>query len=47
MNKPSDSTGEESPSIPGLRTWRGLYLLVIGSLAFYIVFLLLWSRWFS
>lgn len=49
MNRtePSDSKHEEPPNMPGFRTWRGLYLLVLGSLTFFIIFLLLWSRWFS
>jgi hypothetical protein len=44
---PPESPSEESPRVPVFRTWRGLYFFVLGMLALYIVFLALWSRWFT
>lgn len=35
--------GEDDPQVPGFRTWRGVYLFVLG--AFLVMVLLL--AWFS
>jgi len=38
---------EEPPEVPLFRSWRALYLVVLGTLVIYIVVLAAWSRWFS
>jgi hypothetical protein len=45
---PSSEVGpDESPRIPGFRSWGAIYLLVLGFLVFYIVFFAVWSEWFA
>jgi hypothetical protein len=41
------STHDESPDLPGLRSWRRVYLFVIGSFVLYVVLLTVLSRAFS
>jgi hypothetical protein len=37
----------EPPGLPGFRSWRGVYLFVIGSFVLYLLFLTVFSRAFS
>jgi hypothetical protein len=37
----------ENPGLPGLRTWRGVYVFVLACFALYLVLLALLSRMFS
>ena len=48
--KPSSSdrpTHDESPGVPGFRTWRGIYLFVFVSFVLVVVLLALFSRFFE
>lgn len=38
--RPSSDTQEESTSLPGLRTWRHVYLFVFGSFVLWVLLLL-------
>jgi hypothetical protein len=38
---------EESPGVPGFRTWRGIYLFVLGSFGVWIGLLVLLSMMFE
>jgi hypothetical protein len=38
---------DESPRVPGFRTWRGVYLFVIGCFILCVVLLAILSRAFS
>ena len=45
---PSDSSGsEESPGVPGFRSWRGIYLFVFIFFVLCVVLLALFSRAFA
>jgi hypothetical protein len=44
---PPDPSSDEPPRVPGFRSWRAVYLVVLGSLVLYIVLLAAWSRWFK
>ena len=45
---PPDSTHhDESPGVPGFRTWRGVYLFVFVFFVFSVVLLALFSRFFA
>ena len=45
---PSDrSTNDESPGVPGFRTWRGVYLFVFAFFVLVVVLLALFSRLFA
>ena len=37
----------DSPDVPGLRTWRGVYIFVLGSFVAFVVALALFTRAFS
>jgi hypothetical protein len=41
------SEDDESPGVPGFRTWRGVYLFVLGVFALLVIALTLFSRFFS
>jgi len=45
--KPPGPTESEKPGLPGLGTWRGVYWVVIASLAAWIGFLAVLPRLFS
>jgi hypothetical protein len=45
--KSPETPPEEAPQVLRFRSWRGVYLLVLGSLALYIILLILWSGWLS
>ena len=42
---PPEPPSDESPHVPGFRSWPAIYLVVLGSLALFIVLLAWWSRW--
>ena len=45
---PADpSSHDESPRVPGFRTWRGIYLFVFAFFVMVIVLLALFSRYFA
>lgn len=44
---PPERPSDESPHVPGFRSWRALYCVVLVCLALFIVSLALWSRWFK
>jgi hypothetical protein len=39
--------GDESPRVPGFRTWRGVYVFVFGAFLLLVVLLALFSRAFA
>jgi hypothetical protein len=43
--KPGDPQGE-APGLPGLRTWRGVYGLVVGSFILWVALLVALERLF-
>ena len=48
MKPPPDRTpNDESPGVPGFRTWRGIYLFVFVSFVVVVVLLALFSRVFA
>ena len=49
MKSPPDdpSTGDESPGVPGFRTWRGIYLFVFVCFVLVVALLTLFSRLFA
>ena len=47
MNSPESSENDESPGVPGFRTWRGVYLFVFVFFVFCVVLLALFSRAFA
>ena len=46
-NRPESDPNEEVPDVPGLRTWRGVYLAVIGCFVIVVVLLTLLPRFFA
>jgi hypothetical protein len=44
MSKEPDN---DSPGVPGFRTWRGVYLFVLGVFALIVVALTIFSRFFA
>ncbi len=38
---------DESPGVPGFRTWRGIYLFVFLWFVFAVALLTVFSRWFA
>ena len=45
--KSSDSQSDESPGVPGFRTWRGVYLFVFGVFVAVVALLAVFSSWYS
>jgi hypothetical protein len=47
--KPSspEPTDDESPGVPGLRSWRGVYLFVFGWFVLVVVLLAFFTRVFA
>ena len=47
--KPSlpDPTDDESPGVPGFRTWRGVYLFVFGGFLLMVILLAIFTRLFA
>jgi hypothetical protein len=44
---PEHSTADEPPGVPGFRTWRGIYLFVIGCFVLVVILLALFSLYFA
>ena len=44
---PEQSAQDESPGVPGFRSWRGIYLFVFICFVFCVVLLALFSRAFA
>jgi len=45
---PTDpATDDKSPGVPGFRTWRGVYLFVFACFVLVVVFLSVFSRYFT
>lgn len=38
---------EESPGVPGFRTWRGVYLFVLGCFLLVVIALTLFARFYA
>jgi hypothetical protein len=47
MNSPDPHNSDESPGVPGFRTWRGVYFFVFVCFVAVVVFLTLFSRYFA
>ena len=49
MNRPprDQSSPEESPGVPGFRSWRGIYLFVFAFFVVCVVLLALFTRAFA
>ncbi|HEV2691314.1 MAG TPA: hypothetical protein VG347_00300 [Verrucomicrobiae bacterium] len=45
--KSPESQSDESPSVPGFRTWRGVYLFTFGIFVVVVALLALFSSWFA
>jgi hypothetical protein len=45
--KPAPEADDDSTGLPGFRTWRGVYLLVLGCCILVIIALTLFSRIFA
>jgi hypothetical protein len=45
--KSPDPLPDESPGVPGFRTWRGIYLFAFGFFVLVVVLLALFSSWFA
>lgn len=44
---PDERGDDEAPGLPRLRTWRGVYLFVLGCFVLYVALLTLLARAFS
>ena len=42
-----DENPDDSPGVPGFRTWRGVYLFVFGCFLFVVAALTLFTRLFA
>ena len=47
MNPPDPHNSDESPGVPGFRTWRGIYLFVFVCFVVVVVLLAVFSRCFA
>jgi hypothetical protein len=45
--RPDEAPDTEPPGVPGFRTWRGLYLVVLGWFVLVVVLLTVFTRIFS
>jgi hypothetical protein len=43
---PEAGSDHENPGLPWLRSWRGVYCMVLGAYALYLVLLAAWTRCF-
>ena len=44
---PDPKSSDETPGVPGFRTWRGVYLFVFVGFVVVVVLLALFSRYFA
>ena len=47
MNPPDPHNSDDSPGVPGFRTWRGIYLFVFVCFVVVVVLLAIFSRCFA
>jgi hypothetical protein len=47
MKSPDPKDPDESPGVPGFRTWRGIYILVFAFFVLVVVLLAIFSRHFA
>ena len=47
MNPPDPHNSDESPGVPGFRTWRGIYLFVFVCFVVVVVLPAVFSRYFA
>ena len=47
MNPPDPHNSDDSPGVPGFRTWRGIYLFVFVCFVVVVVLLAVFSRYFA
>lgn len=48
MNQPvAPKPDDESPGVPGFRTWRGVYLFVFGCFVAIVILLTVFTRYFA
>ena len=47
MNPTDPHNSDESPGVPGFRTWRGVYLFVFVCFVVVVVLLAIFSRYFA
>ena len=47
MKSPDPHNSDESPGVPGFRTWRGIYFFVFVSFVVVVVLLAVFSRYFA
>ena len=47
MKSPDPHNSDESPGVPGFRTWRGIYLFVFIFFVMVVALLAFFSRWFA
>ena len=45
--KSPDPQSDDSPGVPGFRTWRGIYLFTFGVFVVVVALLALFSSWFA
>ena len=45
--RPDERSKAEAPDVPGFRTWRGVYLFVLGWFALVVAMLTMFTRIFS
>ena len=46
-SSPESSDHDESPGVPGFRTWRSVYLFVFGCFVLVVVLLAIFTRVFA
>ena len=47
MNPPDSHNSDESPGVPGFRTWRGVYIFVFAVFVLVVALLAIFSRYFA
>lgn len=46
-DRPDSTPEDESPGVPGFRTWRGIYLFVFAWFVLVVVLLAIFTRMFT
>ena len=47
LEPPDPQPSDESPGVPGFRTWHGIYLFVFAGFVAVVVLLVLFSHYFA
>ncbi|HTL72427.1 MAG TPA: hypothetical protein VL863_03920 [bacterium] len=47
MKLPDSKNPDESPDVPGFRTWRGIYLFVFAGFVVVVVLLTVFSHYYA